>query len=484
MGKFSTALSFFLVMKTQLTPSQERAYEKLDFFFKLGLNGINTVEGISPRPIPLIAGPSGSGKTFLVGNLASKYELPLFSINIPNWIVRGARNESQVTLEQIREFISSNDRGVIFLDEVNKLMANHVGQSSWVADVFTECIAFLDQDKRLDAMGLSGLVEKLKRNFIIVGAAAFQDEWQASQKAVSAIGFAGGDQIQDDQESSYEKAIQSQGTVPEELLFRFNDRLIVILPPTSEEYGKRIAGIREALLLPQLDEEDLAVLAKAAVQSGKSMRWLEGYLTECLSQLPEETLEALAETPYDGLDPVGVTPAKSNNPPKMDRKQLTAIRDAYYERYEQSLRSLSGISRQMFLLLQGVLIGYDSGVNDRARERLFESIRKMGELIAPHVSAADKQFILVGRGFKFLAEKGLGGIAPLGSSEDRGKVANDVKRIAGKLADVIPFLLAQCGESPEENSIRENALGFALHAQWVSHNLQELRKIEAERGVR
>jgi hypothetical protein len=74
-------------------------------------------------------------------------------------------------MDQLREFISGNDRGVIFLDEVNKLMSSHLGQSAWTADVFTECIAFLDQDSRLDAMGLSGLVEKLRKHFIICGVA-------------------------------------------------------------------------------------------------------------------------------------------------------------------------------------------------------------------------------------------------------------------------------------------------------------------------
>jgi len=471
-------------MTTQLTPSQERAYGKLDFFFHLGLNGIKAVEGISPRTIPLIAGPSGSGKTFLVGTLARKYNLPFFSINIPNWIVRGAKNDSQITLEQLRDFISSNEKGVIFLDEVNKLMNSHLGQSAWTADIFTECIAFLDQDERLEAMGLSGLLEKLRQNFIIVGAAAFQDEWQQSQKQNSSIGFVASEQFPQDQESSFALTIQKQNTIPEELLFRFNDNLIVILPPTQEEYGRRIASLRSSLLMPELREEELSTLAATAVSSGKAMRWLEGYLTECLSQLSEEDLIALAAARNNGVVPTENTPSSQETaPPKRDRKQLRALRDASFDRFEESLKNLSVTSRKLHLLLEGVLYGYGAELNLSKRTPLSECITSIGECIAPEESCEHYAFILV-RGLNYLADKGLRATSPVISSVERGKLGKEIERISTKISSVIPHLLAHCGESAEERAIREVALEFVVHTEGVHRHLQDIRAMDAEGGFR
>jgi len=227
----------------------------------------------------------------------------------------------------------------------------------------------------------------------------------------------------------------------------------------------------------------LATLVKAAVKSGKSMRWLEGYLTECLSQLPEEALESLAASPFDGGVPAEGSPTKGNNLQKMDRKKITAMRDSCFDRYETCLRNLSSSSRQLHLLLQGVLLGYESGVNDPSRERICQSLRKMGEVILPEESS-ENQFLLVGRGLDYLADKGLVGASPLGSPADCGKIAREVERIASKIAETMPYLLAICGDGAEERLIREHALGFAVHAEGVSHHLHDLRKIDAERGVK
>jgi len=469
-------------MTTQLTPSQESAYEKLDFFFNLGLNSINAVDGIIPRPIPLIVGPSGCGKTFLVGQLATKYALPFYSINISNWIVRGARNESQVTMEQLREYISGNDQGVIFLDEVNKLRNSHIGESSWTADVFTECIAFLDRDDRLEAMGLLGLVEKLRRNFIIVGAAAFQDEWRATQQKDSSIGFLTGELTSKDQERSYEEAIRKQNTIPEELLFRFNDRLIVILPPTPAEYGKRIASLRITLQMQELSEKELADLATEAVNSGKSMRWLEGYLTECLSQLSGETLKSLAQAPFEGTS-TGSRSSKPKGSSSFDRRRFNEIRQACFVNYEQSLKGLSQTSRQLYMLLDGINVGRESGVHSTDRESLCQCLTTMGEMILPQ-DDPENHCHIVRRGLNYLADKGVNGTSTLKSDAERGKIATDVARIACTLAGVLPVLLAHCGESSEQRAIRERVLVFVVHAESLCAHLDDLRSIDSSYGAR
>ena len=106
----------------KLTVSQERAYADLQFFLEMHRRGVRRVGGIETRPCPLIIAPSGAGKTFFINRLAEENELPLYSLNVQNWIVRGAKNDGQLTLAQIAEFVRSNGNGgIIFVDEVNKL---------------------------------------------------------------------------------------------------------------------------------------------------------------------------------------------------------------------------------------------------------------------------------------------------------------------------------------------------------------------------
>jgi len=173
----------------RLTSSQESAAQKLVFFYNLQRLGIQSIDGISTRPFGLIIGPSGIGKTFLVNRLAETQRLPLLAINIPNWIPRGAVQKEQMTLDQIKTFVFAHEQGVIMIDELNKLNSHHTSLTSWSSDIYTECLAFLDQDIRLEYMGLSGLVPKLQRNFMVVGAAAFQDEWIQSETNRPSIGF-------------------------------------------------------------------------------------------------------------------------------------------------------------------------------------------------------------------------------------------------------------------------------------------------------
>lgn len=260
-----------------LTSAQERALEQLAHYGVLHTFGLHEVEGIATRPYPLVIGPSGCGKTHLVKELARQMRRPFFSLNIHNWIVRGARNDQQISLDQLAAFVRSNDDGVILIDEVNKLTSAQAGDNAWTASVLSEIIALLDMDERLDAMGLEGLRGKLRSNFLLVGAAAFQDEWNKSKSP--SIGFVanGANGIVT---VEFEKAVRAQKFVPDELLYRFNDRLVLLTPPTPEEFAARIAGLRSALGLPALLPEETNRLAAEAVASGKMMRWLEAYAAD------------------------------------------------------------------------------------------------------------------------------------------------------------------------------------------------------------
>jgi hypothetical protein len=99
-------------------------------------------------------------------------------------------------------------------------------------------------------------------------------------------------------------------------------------------------------------------------------------------------------------------------------------------------------------------------MNDRGRERLCQSLRKIGELIVPNDSD-EEQFLIVGKSLNYLAGKTLFLTPSLGSSSERGKLANQISRIATNLADTMPYLLAQCGECSEERAIRTMFLALS-----------------------
>lgn len=69
--------------------------------------------------------------------------------------------------------------------------------------------------------------------------------------------------------------------MPEELLFRFFEPGLFILPPTKREISQRICGIRAELGLPKRSTKRLQDLVQEAQDSVRSMRSLEAYVLRC-----------------------------------------------------------------------------------------------------------------------------------------------------------------------------------------------------------
>ena len=308
--------------KPKLTRSQTAALTELEFFYEVQRSGVRSVAGVWTRPCPLIIAPSGAGKTFLVNALAEAEQIPVFSINLQNWIVRGAKHSSALTLEQIADFVRSNDAGIIFIDEVNKLNRNHTDSSAWTADLFSEVISFLDCDRRLDSMGFQGIRQRMKNDFFVIGAAAFQDEWRSGNDSKQEVGFNTKPPSAGSAISEYERAVRDQSLVPDELLFRFSDRLIVIEPPAAEEFGSRIDEIRKLLDLVPLTTEQRDTAITAAQVSGKMHRWLEGYVTDCLREVTDglERGANLAENQSPNCTPTCVA-STNTEPPSVNRSR-------------------------------------------------------------------------------------------------------------------------------------------------------------------
>ena len=472
-------------MNAKLTPSQQKAYARLDFFFRIGLKRIRPFQGIKPRPFPLLVGPSGCGKTFLVSTLASEYDLSFFSVNINNWIVRGAKADLKPTMSQIAEYVQSNDRGVIFIDEVNKLKKSHTGESAWTADIFTEVIALLDRDGRLENMGFEGALEKLQKNFIIVGAAAFHEEWMDSLRSGALIGFAPCEVSEKDQEAKFTKIIQKQESVPEELLNRFNDRLIVIMPPTKEEYAGRITSIRNYYELPPLFPDELNQLADEAVESGKMMRWLEGYVTDCLDRVPKDRLDALANEEGDvscatsakNVDGAGTAVSgsgKSSASTTLSKEAWTTMRDGCWDDFANALKLLSSASRRLGLLLEGVLISNGEGMDLEKSGEILEFIKKLNSIGSP-TSFGEDDFNSRVVPLDFIADTALL-ICHRYSSDDkqRGMRARDVETTSLAICNLLPTLISLCGSGEYAKQISLAAQEFATNYERAHFHRQEL----------
>ncbi len=66
-----------------------------------------------------------------------------------------------------------------------------------------------------------------------------------------------------------ERLVRTQRLVPEELLNRFNDRLIVIAPPTATEFSIGSGAFAPLFFSRPANEHDLTRLGQEAAASGK-----------------------------------------------------------------------------------------------------------------------------------------------------------------------------------------------------------------------
>jgi len=443
-----------LIPENQLTSSQQEAAKKLHFFQRIHSLSINEVDGVKTRPFPLLIGPSGSGKTLLANRLAVQHGLPLFSVNISNWIPRGARNESQITLDQIAAFVAEHDDGVIFIDELNKLKSRHADASAWCMDNMNEVLAFLDMDDRLENMGFENLVGKLKQDFLVIGAAAFQDEWSRSEHKPG-LGFGGVSSEGTSREDAYEQLVRNQNLVADELLFRFNDRLIVIAPPTLEEFSERIVGIRRALGLSPLAQDRVQLLARGAEQSRKMLRWLEGYVSQCLAEIPVAEIQRFAPVePLQEIQPgdeqkVHGGPSSRTTSAKAEqlRKQEW---DVAFDRYDAAVQELGRASN----VLGSFVTQVDSicALAGGAKGGRFETVlAEVGEHFKKDATKKERVALAL-RMFERLSRWCFTVGLPSTPNDERGKFGRWIESISEKLLAQIPaFQEAMCavGFSPE-----------------------------------
>lgn len=252
---------------------------------------------IRPRFSRFIAGPTGTGKTHMVTALGRELGLPVFAITATSWIPFGASQRgARTTWIDLVEFCRSNVKGIIFLDEVDKLM----GWSPWMQFIRTEAFALLDSRvpdtvtlSGSDSDGddpdeLKGRVEtariRLTDSFLILGAGAFQAIWQS--KASSPIGFGSTGPAPSE---PLDKA-ELGNVIPPEIINRFASPLLVLHPLRARDYQSILAKIVSQLdaplqgLVSQIGESSIP----DAVKNGTGCRWIEEVVLRALMDMPIE----------------------------------------------------------------------------------------------------------------------------------------------------------------------------------------------------
>jgi hypothetical protein len=258
-----------------LTVSQRQAFDRL--MSMAGLRGAQaSYGGFTPRTRALLTGPTGVGKTAVVTQVAEALgtdgkPMPLLAINSGSWIVNGAKADPS-TLGVVRSFVRRHERGIIFMDELDKVSAHgdEAWTDPWSIIVTSEVIALLDS-QRLGTSGWSPEdVARLQDNFLIVGAGAWQRAHRQAQK----------------DRKTHEEVLRSEPGIPEEISGRFNRQLIQVTPPTRDDFRGALKRLYSSLKVPA-SESLLDVVVDAALSAEVGMRFIEDHLSDLLLRYPE-----------------------------------------------------------------------------------------------------------------------------------------------------------------------------------------------------
>jgi len=123
-----------------LSNSQRAALFKLKPIAYLALHVNTSTYPIKPRAHNLICAASGTGKSYLMQVLGEIMGVPTLHLNVSSWSPVGSRSENY-TWSEIVKFISDNPKGIIILDEIDKISSD---TSDWMGHVRLEIYDLLD----------------------------------------------------------------------------------------------------------------------------------------------------------------------------------------------------------------------------------------------------------------------------------------------------------------------------------------------------
>lgn len=255
---------------------------------------------VRPRFNRFVTGPTGLGKTTIVGEVAREIGVPMFQLSASNWIPLGASERgARLTWLDIADFCLQNEKGIIFLDETDKIGV----ESPWASFVRVEIFALLDHSIPLN-LSLSTLqndedpvpteelrgtiCNRLRNRMLIIGAGAFQSKW--AERNQKSCGFHAGTTAS----MAPEFAItEMHDVIPAELANRFSSQILQLRPLNAEDY-RRMAEHAAKTLSAKHSARFLELAAQhvdAAVTNQSGCRWVE----ELLRTLVEEATQTKAE---------------------------------------------------------------------------------------------------------------------------------------------------------------------------------------------
>ena len=235
--------------------------------------GADRFNGLCPRLKPLIVGPSGVGKTFLARLLAEELKLPILRLCFGGWLVTGAK-DGPPTLSAVANFVKKHEQGIIYLDELDKCRAGF--GSDWQTSMIQELFGLLDGTLQTSDWPES-LRHRLNTRFFFLGAGTWQEIWTATRS----VGFGGNGEATSWEAASVTARITETRAIPEELLFRFNDGLVVIPPMSAQELQRMAESSGLAAAAAALD---LPIDYVTGAAGRKGMRWLEAMATAVIVQ--------------------------------------------------------------------------------------------------------------------------------------------------------------------------------------------------------
>lgn len=252
-----------------LSPPQESAFKHLNTLARYTLYSSRLIEGKLPtklRSNTLLSGPSGSGKSQIINTLSAELKVPVLRLNVSSWIPYNASSGSPYTWDKVKEFVELNDRGIIFLDELDKLG----GKAAWVSYIRLEIHelldkkfpAFFESDENRDEhcvfdveyesqepsneSSREAFIDKFSDNFLIIGAGAWQFAWLGGAK--NKMGFSPSEAEDTAKANLSEHEIHEM--LSPELRRRFRSDVVTLDPLKKEDYLKLIDEITEKLSEP------------------------------------------------------------------------------------------------------------------------------------------------------------------------------------------------------------------------------------------
>ncbi len=243
---------------------------------------------VKPRFSRFLSGPTGIGKTHLVRCLAGELGVPLLQLSILTWVPLGCTQRgARPTWIDVYDFARSNERGIIFLDETDKLRSNTPWQDYLRVEAFLLLDRTLPQTLRPDGddyddfctgKEMSLVQERLRHSVFLVGAGAFQSVWRRKQTVQ--IGF---NPSTEEPASGIDQSAMGK-VVPPELANRFAGPILCLPPLGRAEY----IALAEAVLpdLPPRLRTKFTLMARSkvdeAVASGLGCRWVEELLLHAM----------------------------------------------------------------------------------------------------------------------------------------------------------------------------------------------------------